>query len=161
MSARAIVSGVLFKAPIEKASKAGKPFATFTIRENLNGATRWWQAIAFSESAIEALKELTVGDPIAEIYAPAGSESRISWRITADAVLTARKTQMRKITHLGRPSEPKEGSSRKPKEANGRDRAEASKTGHSIAARSWASPARAEVETPRAENGAFDDSIPF
>ena len=40
MSARAIVSGVLFKAPIEKASKAGNPFATFPIRENHNGATR-------------------------------------------------------------------------------------------------------------------------
>ena len=47
MSARAIVSGVLLKAPIEKASKAGNPFATFTIRESLNGSTRWWQAYRF------------------------------------------------------------------------------------------------------------------
>ena len=89
MSARAIVSGVLFKAPIEKASKAGNPFATFTIRENHNGASRWWQGIAFGENVIEVLKEIFVGEPIAvageitaEIYAPAGSESRINWRIT-------------------------------------------------------------------------------
>ena len=95
MSARAIVSGVLFKAPIEKASKAGKPFATFPICENHNGATRWGQAIAFSESAIEALKDISVGEPItvageitAEIYAPGSSESRINWRITVSTVVT-------------------------------------------------------------------------
>jgi hypothetical protein len=97
MTARAIVSGALHKAAEERTSKNGNPFATFTIRENVNGSTRWWQAIAFSEIAIEALKELAVGDPIAvageidaEIYAPAGSEGRISWRITADAVLSAK-----------------------------------------------------------------------
>jgi Single-strand binding protein family len=97
MSARAIVSGALHKAAELRTSKNGNQFATFTIRESLKGATRWWLAVAFSESTIEALKELAVGDPIAvagdidaEIYAPAGSESRISWRITADAVLSAR-----------------------------------------------------------------------
>ena len=35
MSASAIVSGVLFKAPIVKVSKTGNPFATFPIRENV------------------------------------------------------------------------------------------------------------------------------
>ena len=154
MSARAIVSGVLLKAPIEKASKAGNPFATFTIRESLNGATRWWQAIAFGETAIEVLKEISVGEPIAvageitaEIYAPAGSESRINWRITVDGILSARKVKP-------------EGATRKPQAAKGRDRAEGPNTGRAIAARSWASPARAEVETHRAGKGAdFDDSI--
>ena len=97
MTARAIVSGALHKAAEERTSKAGNQFATFTIRENVNGSTRWWQAIAFSESAIEALKELAVGDQIAvageidaKIYAPASSESRISLRITADAVLSTK-----------------------------------------------------------------------
>jgi len=40
---------------------------------------------------------LKVGEPIAvsggidaEIYAPAGSEGRISWKITADAILSAK-----------------------------------------------------------------------
>jgi hypothetical protein len=114
MSARAIVSGVLFKAPIEKASKAGNPFATFPIRENHNGATRWWQGISFSESVIEVLKEMSVGEPIAvageitaEIYAPAGSESRVNWRITVDAVLSARKVKTDSAT-------------RKPRAAKGR-----------------------------------------
>ena len=152
MSARAIISGVIFKAPIEKASKAGNPFATFTIRENHNGATRWWQAIAFNESAIGVLKELSVGEPIAvcgeitaEIYAPAGSESRINWRITVDGILSARKVKA-------------EGATRKPQAAKGRrDRAEASSARQAEAsnkggraAASWASP-----------SPLMNDDIPF
>ena len=145
MSARAIVSGVLLKAPIEKASKAGNPFATFTIRESLNGSTRWWQAIAFVESVIEAVKELSVGEGLAvageitaEVYAPAGSESRINWRIQVDAVLSARKVKP-------------EGATRKPQATKGRDRAEASNTGGSaLAAASWASP-----------SPLMNDDIPF
>jgi Single-strand binding protein family len=140
MSARAIVSGVLFKAPIEKASKTGNPFATFPIRENHNGATRWWQGITFDKTAIAVLQEISVGEPIAvageitaEIYAPAGSESRINWRITIDAVLSARKVKPEVAT-------------RKPQAAKGRrDRAEASSAqaeasntgGSALAAASW------------------------
>ena len=98
MTARAIVSGAVHKAAEERTSKAGNQFATFTIRENVNGSTRWWHVVAFSENALEALKELAVADPIAvageidaEIYAPAGGgEPRLSWKITADAVLSAR-----------------------------------------------------------------------
>ena len=144
MSARAIVSNVLFKAPIEKVSKPGNPFATFPIRENHHGATRWWQGITFKENEIESLKAMTPGEPIAacgeitaEIYAPAGSESRINWRITVDAVLSARKP----------PKAKPESTGRKPKEAKGRrDRAKSS----------WASP------TPVAAGGVpFNDSIPF
>jgi single-stranded DNA-binding protein len=148
MSASAIVSGILFKAPIEKASKAGNPFATFPIRENHNGATRWWQCITFNENEIESLKAMTPGEPIsvageitAEIYAPVGSESRINWRITVDAVLSARKPPMAKPERTGRKS----------KEATGLDRAEASNTGGSaLAAASWAS-----------SSPLMNDDIPF
>ena len=156
MSIRAILSGAVGKAAEFRTSKNGNSFATLSIRENVNGATRWWQGISFGESAIEVLKELSVGEPLAvageitaEIYALAGSESRINWRITIDAVLSARKVKP-------------EGAIRKPQTAKGRDRAEGPNTGRAIAARSWASPARAEVETHRAGKGAdFDDSIPF
>ena len=61
MSARAIISGALHKAAEERTSKAGNQFATFTIRENVNGSTRWWRVVAFNESVIEAIKELAVG----------------------------------------------------------------------------------------------------
>jgi Single-strand binding protein family len=98
MSARTVLLGSFFKAAEFRTSKNGNQFAIFSIRESLNGSTRWWQAIAFDKNAIEALKEMSAGEPIAvcgeitaEIYAPAGSESRINWRIRVDGVMTARK----------------------------------------------------------------------
>jgi hypothetical protein len=53
MSARAIVSGAVGKAAELRTSKNGNPFAMFSIREGLNGSTRWWHAIAFDTNAIE------------------------------------------------------------------------------------------------------------
>jgi single-stranded DNA-binding protein len=149
MSLRAILSGAVGKAAELRTSKNGNSFATLSIRENVNGATRWWQAIAFSESAIEVLKEMSVGEPIAaageitaEIYAPAGSEGRINWRVTIDAVLSARKVKL-------------EGATRKPQAAKGRGvRAEASSARQAEntggAAASWASP-----------SPLMNDDIPF
>ena len=98
MSARAIVSGALHKAAEERTSKAGKQFATLTLRENFNGSTRWWRVVAFDEASIAAALSMKVGEPIAvsgeinaELWTPEdGSEPRLSWKITADAVLTAR-----------------------------------------------------------------------
>ena len=119
MSLRAILSGAVGNAAELRTSKNGNPFATLSICENVNGgSSRWWQAIAFNENAIEVLKEISVGEPIAvageitaEIYAPAGSEGRINWRVTIDTVLSARKVEP-------------EGATRKPQAAK-RDRAEA------------------------------------
>jgi hypothetical protein len=135
MSTRAIVSGALHKAAEERTSvKTGKRFATLTIRENVNGSTRWWQCICFTESVIGDLKELAAGAPIsvageidAEIYAPAGSEGRINWRITVDAVLLARKSKQ------------------KPRKADGRDRA----------ATSWAAPSTSRGKAP------VNNEVPF
>ena len=146
MSLRAILSGAVGKAAEFRTSKNGNSFATLSIRENVNGAVRWWQCISFSETAIEVLKELSVGEPIAvcgeisaEIYAPAGSESRINWRITVDAVLSARKPPKAKPDSKGR----------KPQAAKGLDRAEASHTGGSaLAAASWASPSPLNDDIP-------------
>jgi single-stranded DNA-binding protein len=157
MTARAIMSGAVGKTAELRTSKNGTPFATLSIRENVNGATRWWQSICFSESAIEVLMELSVGEPIAvageisaEIYAPAGTESRINWRITVDCVLSARKSKAKR-----------EEADPKPKEANGRNRAEASNTdGRSIALKSWAAPTEDE---PSRGSAPFmpDRDVPF
>jgi single-stranded DNA-binding protein len=100
---RALVSGALRKAAEERISKSGKPFATFTIRENVNGSTRWWRGVAFGEGAIDVLKELSVGAPIAvageidaEIWSPEdGREPRLNWKVTADAVWSARRPKRR------------------------------------------------------------------
>jgi single-stranded DNA-binding protein len=151
MSLRAILSGAVGKAAEIRTSKNGNPFATLSIRENVNGATRWWPAIAFSESAIESLKELSVGEPIAvageitgEVYAQAGAESRINWRVTIDAVLSARKPPKAKPASTVRKRKEAALSAPEPR------------PGRSIASRSWASP------EPVATSGVpFDDAIPF
>ena len=97
MTARAIVSGVIFKAPQTKTTKAGKPYAIATIREGTGERVRWWKAVVFNEFAIEEILRLGDDGPIAvsgefdcELYAPPGGESRLSWKITADAVLSAK-----------------------------------------------------------------------
>jgi single-stranded DNA-binding protein len=97
VSARAIVSGALHKAAEERTSKPGKRFAS--LHENVNSSTRWWRVVAFDEASIAAVLLLRVGEPIvvsgetnAELWAPEdGSEPRLSWKVTADAVLTARR----------------------------------------------------------------------
>jgi hypothetical protein len=141
-----IIAGSTHKEVQLRTSKTGNPFATLTIRENVNGKPRWWQAIAFSEAAIDELRQLEAGAPVAvagtidaEVYAPAGSESRITWRVTVDAVLTAKAKRKPKDT----PGEP---SGFRP--ASGRKDLVGGKT---HAERSWAAPQKAE----------FDDSIPF
>jgi hypothetical protein len=158
MSARVLLSGVLDKAPVRMTSKAGKTYLRASVKAGNGPDAKWWSIFVFAEAAIETLEALTVGEAIAasgafeaSVWAPEGREPRVNLSMTADAILSARK-----------PKAKTEGASRKPKEANGRDRAEAPNTGgRSIASKSWASPARAEVETPRAEKGAFDDEIPF
>jgi single-stranded DNA-binding protein len=141
MSARAIVSGVLFKAPMSKTSKACKPYVLATIREGSGERTRWWKVFAFSEAPIEELQRLGDGDPIAvageidaDVYASEGSDPRVNWRIVADVVLSARK-----------PKAKPGGTKHKPKEADGRDR-----TGSS-----WALPSASAGSVP------FNDAVPF
>jgi hypothetical protein len=65
MTCRAILADSLAKPPVQKVGKSGKPFAIVSVRET--------------------------GNVEAEIYTPEGGEARVSWRFTADAVLTARK----------------------------------------------------------------------
>lgn len=163
MSLRAILNGAVGKAVELRTSKTGNPFATLSIRENVNGATRWWQAIAFSEIAIEVLKDIAVGEPIAvageitaEIYAPAGSESRINWRITVDGILSARKVKPERETR--KPQAAKDRGVRAG--ASSARQAEASNTGgRTLAAASWASP------NPNADHcgnaPVMNDAIPF
>jgi Single-strand binding protein family len=98
MSARALVNGALHKAAEGRTSKAGTRFSTFALREKVNGSTRWWSVVAFDEASIAAVLSMKVGEPIAvsgefsaELWTPeGGGEPRLSWKITADAVLSAK-----------------------------------------------------------------------
>ena len=144
MSARAIVSGTLFRAPIEKTSKAGKAYLLATIRDGNDESVRFWKTFCFIESVIEEMKRLGDGEPIAvagefncSLYAPDGAETRLSWTIRVDGVLTAKP----------RPKEAKPQADKPPRRA-----APTPRTGPEIAASSWARPTT---------GGALDDEIPL
>ena len=95
MTAPAIVLDSLDKPADFRTSKNGNQFATFSIRENANGKTRWWRVITFAEDVLDALKEIAPGSPIsiageidAAIWSSPGGEARINWRLTCDALLS-------------------------------------------------------------------------
>ena len=86
------------------------------LREKVNGSTRWWSVVAFDEASIAAVLSMKVGDPIAvsgefdcELWTPeGGGESRLSWKITADAVLSTRaKPKKAKLQDSRQPLETK------------------------------------------------------
>jgi len=98
MTAFAIVTGSLFKAPSLRASKTGRPYVTATIRAKDGEASQWWRVMAFSESAQVELMRLGEGDACTvqgafkcELYQPEGGEARISLSIVADHVLALRQ----------------------------------------------------------------------
>lgn len=98
MTARAIVSGVLTRAAQQRTSKSGNPYVLATVRDGNGDAVRWWSVIAFNAASMGEILKLREGDPIAisgefdaEIYRPDGKEPRVSWKITADAILSARR----------------------------------------------------------------------
>jgi hypothetical protein len=139
MSARGLVSGVVYRPPVQKMSKSGRPYAFLTIRSGAGDAARWWRCFVFSEAAIADVMQLSDGESIAvtgefdaEIYAPAGAEARISWKITADAVLSAKRLK---------PKEAKPKADKPPRRA---------------------SPEKAAgAAVPLLEKEAIDDAIPF
>jgi single-stranded DNA-binding protein len=97
MSARVLLSGVLFRAPTRKTSKNGNAYVFATIREGNGDAARWWKAFFFHDSAIEAVERLSEGEAIAvsgtleaRVYTPEGKEARIDLSLAVDAVLSAR-----------------------------------------------------------------------
>jgi hypothetical protein len=114
MTDRAVVSGAVFRAPAQKTTKTGRPFAVLTIRSGTGETVRWWKVIAFSESVVAEIMQLGAGQPIAvageidaEVYAPNGASPRISWKIVADAVITAKRPpkEPRKAVALATPSD--------------------------------------------------------
>jgi hypothetical protein len=94
----ALVSGILFKPPEQRTSKAGRPFAVATLRVKDGEALQWWRVAAFSEPAQAELMRLGDGDACsaqgafkAELYQPEGGEPKVSLSIVADQVLALRQ----------------------------------------------------------------------
>jgi hypothetical protein len=86
MTPHVLISGTLFRAPEQQASKAGKPFVTATIRVKdgdrsmgSGQASQWWKVLAFSESVQAERMRMADGDAVsvqgafrAELYDKGG-----------------------------------------------------------------------------------------
>lgn len=146
---RGIASGCLSGQPIEKTSKAGKPYTLATIVEKIGDKKRWIKAFIFSELACEEVRRLSDGDPIAvageidaSVYQPDSGDARVNWSIVVDGVVSARRKPKAK-----RADEPGAETFR-PLGAR------SAANGKTYAERSWAAP-RPGGYAP------LDDSIPF
>jgi single-stranded DNA-binding protein len=95
MSAFAMISGVLHRAPESRVSKNGKQFVTASVRVKDGEGSQFWRVTVFSESAQTELLRLSAGDAVsaqgrleASIWTPDdGREPRINLALTADVVM--------------------------------------------------------------------------
>jgi hypothetical protein len=99
MTAFALISGVIFRAPLQKISKAGKPFTTCTVKVGADdtASSDFWTVLSFSESAQLELLRLEAGDAVSirgklkiETYVANDGTTKISRSIFADAAIGLR-----------------------------------------------------------------------
>lgn len=103
MTAYALISGALFRAPEQKTSKGGKSYAVATVKARADdNRSEFWRLTVFSESALTELMRLREGDSVsvqgpmkAELYKPEGGEPRISLSLIADSVQPLRAQRKR------------------------------------------------------------------
>jgi single-stranded DNA-binding protein len=93
-----LVSGKIFRPPEARTSKAGKEYATCTIKEGQGEHVVWWSVAAFGDRAHELLR-LHDADPISvsgqltvETYEKAG-EIRLQFKVIADQIASPRLSQ--------------------------------------------------------------------
>jgi single-stranded DNA-binding protein len=98
MTAHVLISGTIFRAPVQKTGKTGRPFTSCTVKAGADdsGASDFWSIVCFSESAQLELLRLEIGDAVAvrgkmelKIFEKDG-QARISRSIFADAALGLR-----------------------------------------------------------------------
>jgi hypothetical protein len=97
MTAVVLVYGRLWCEPERKLTKAGKPYATATIRDGQGDDATWWRLFAFSEAGCAELLGLHDGDGVAasgtfkaELY-DGRDGARISLTVLADRAISARR----------------------------------------------------------------------
>ena len=105
MTAHVLVSGMLFREPEQRTSKAGKPFVTATLKAKDGETAQWWKVLAFSESVQAELMRLTDGDALsvqgglkAETYDKEGA-TKLSLSVVADHVLALRQPPKARREH--------------------------------------------------------------
>jgi single-stranded DNA-binding protein len=99
MSAFALVSGVIFRAPLQKIAKSGRPFTSCTVKAGSDdsGVGDFWSVMCFSESSQLELLRLEIGDAVSvrgkmklETYTANDGTTKISRSIFADAAIGLR-----------------------------------------------------------------------
>jgi single-stranded DNA-binding protein len=96
MSAFAMISGRLQKAPEARLTKAGATFATAVVRVAERERATWWSIIGFDDVATDLLRlesgdNVSVSGPFqAEISAGKDGEARIRFSLTADRLASPR-----------------------------------------------------------------------
>ena len=99
MTAYALISGVIFRAPVQKIGKSGKPYTVCTIRAGSDDGAGgdYWSILSFSESSQLELLRLEVGDACAvrgkleiKIYTANDGTAKISRTIFSDAAIGLR-----------------------------------------------------------------------
>jgi single-stranded DNA-binding protein len=99
MSAYALITGVIFRAPIQRTAKTGKPFTSCTVKAGSDdgGGGDFWSVLSFSESSQLELLRLEAGDAVSvrgkmkiETYVANDGTTKISRSIFADAALGLR-----------------------------------------------------------------------
>jgi single-stranded DNA-binding protein len=93
MTAYALVTGTLFRAPEQRTSKNGKPFVTATLVAKEGEVTQWWRVTAFSDNAQAEILRLSEGEALSvqgpmkvEEYEKDG-QKRVSLGVIAGHVL--------------------------------------------------------------------------
>jgi single-stranded DNA-binding protein len=144
MTAFALISGVIFRPPIQKISKAGRPYTTLTVKVGADdGGGDFWSVLSFSESSQIELLRLEVGDAVSirgkleiKTYTASDGTTKISRSIFADAAIGLRPA-------------PREKKPRAAKAAPSQDLTK------SIA------PPSSESSTESAPSSFYSDDIPF
>jgi hypothetical protein len=113
MSIAILVSGKLERAPEQRVSRNGAPFAMATLRVSTGTELQFWRLFVFSESAQAELSRLGEGDaltaqgvPKFELYRPDGGEPRVSLSMTADHVLALRQPPRERKPKAEKPAAP-------------------------------------------------------
>ena|SRR5580700_1841076 len=149
MSVSCLLHGRVLGEIQTRPTKTGAHVTFFKMKVTNGNATEFWSISTFSDTVREELSGLSDGDAISVVGALTTElfdwrgEKRVSHKLTADRALALKP----------KPAKPRATPARQ---------AEASNTGRSIASKSWAAPARAEVKTHRG-NAPFrpDADAPF
>jgi single-stranded DNA-binding protein len=98
MTALALITGALSRAPELRTAKSGKAYCTATIKVAAGSEIEFWSIMGFSESAQAELMRLGEGDKISlqgslklEVYISKNGEHKISRTLFADHVLALRQ----------------------------------------------------------------------